>query len=162
MNNHEEKILDHIVRRMHEDTSIDAPADAIKYVKNLYRTRAVETGSLVKRILAVLKMDLAPDRAAFGERSAADGQARQMLFEAGDNAVDLRIKAVGKHFEVHGQILGDGFDNGSIEIASSLKTITTEIDEMSEFNFPEVPAGDYNITISGHRKEIVIEEVTVR
>lgn len=162
MNKSEENILDHIVRRMSEDRAVDAPADAINYAKNLFKTRSVRTASVLERVMAVLKIDLAPNRAAFGERSAADGQARQMLFEAGDNAIDLRIKAVGKQFEVHGQILGDGFDDGAIEIANPLHAFSAKIDEISEFTIFPVPSGNYNITICGHRKELVIEEFILR
>lgn len=163
MNNTEEKILEHIVRRMQTDKAIDAPTDAVQYAKHLYRTRSAEpNATLIQRVLAILSIDLAPNRAAFGERSTGEGQARQMLFEADDNAVNLRIKATGRHFEIRGQILGDGFEHGAIQIANSLKTIAAEIDETGEFNLSDVPVGEYNIAICGHKKEIVIEKINIK
>ena len=148
---------------MAEDKAIDAPADAIKYAKNLYRTRAVERSpSIIRRALAVMKMDLAPNRAAFGERSAARGQARQMLFESGNNAVDLRIKAARKGFDIRGQILGGGFENGEIEIANSDKTITANLDNVSEFNLSNVPAGEYCLAIRSRTSEIFVEQITLK
>src|SRR4249919_1757576 len=38
-----EKNLAHIINRMANDNSVNAPADAIAYAKNLYRTRSTAT-----------------------------------------------------------------------------------------------------------------------
>ena len=59
MNSPLEQKLEHIIRRMQADTSIDAPADALKYVSDLFRTRAAEPKpTLVQRLVAALKVDL--------------------------------------------------------------------------------------------------------
>src|ERR1044072_2344307 len=101
MKNSEKQFLEEIVSLMQRDESVDAPQDAIKWSKNLFRTRAAEPKkSFVQKILAVLQVDLAPNKAACGERSAAAAQERQMLFEAGDNGIDLRIKETEKGFVV--------------------------------------------------------------
>ena len=159
----QEQRIEHIVSRMQTDLSTDAPADALKYVKGLFRTRVPEPrASLVRRVLAVMSVDLAPNRAAFGERSGTGGTARQVLFESGDNAVDLRITAAGAGFEIRGQILGDGFENGHVTIAGNLKTIDTEINAAGEFKLPELPSGDYSITVRGTDAEIFIEQISLR
>ncbi len=163
MNNPQDQIFEHIVRRMADDKAIDAPADALKYAKNLYRTRAAQPeASIVRRILAVLKMDLAPNRATFGERSAATGQARQMLFESGSNAVDLRIKAVGKAFEISGQILGGGFENGEIVVANTDRSINAKLDNLCGFSLSGVPAGDYSLTVRSRTSEIFVEQIILK
>jgi len=150
-----EQRLEHIIRRMQADNAIDAPAELTKFAKGLYRTRVVEpTPSLFKRIAAVLSVDLAPGRAAFGERSASGSQARQMLFEAGDNAVDLRVTAAGKAFDIRGQILGDGFENGSVEIAGQKIEI-----ENGAFALKNIAAGEYSLTAQGGEQEIFIEKI---
>ena len=160
MKNSQEQKIKHIIQRMLADKSVDAPADVIKYAKNLYRAQAVEPKpSIVRRVLAVMRVDLAPNRAAFGERSATAGQARQMLFDSGENAVDLRITAVKNGFDIRGQILGDGFENGEIEISSDKTSIRSKIDKMSGFIASAVPAGTYNFTIKGKNAEIVIEQI---
>ena len=95
INNSEKQILEEIINLMMKDDSADAPEDAVKWSKNLFRTRAAAEPkkSLVQKVLAILQMDLAPNKAAFGERSAGTAQERQMLFQAGEsNAVDLRIR----------------------------------------------------------------------
>jgi hypothetical protein len=163
MKNSQDQNLEHIIRRMQSDTAIDAPADAVRYAKNLFRLRETEPKrSLVQRLLAVAQIDLAPNRAAFGERSASEGQARQILFEAGDNSVDLRIMASGKGFNIRGQILGNGFENGEVSIVNGGIPVKAKIDEMSGFKVINLAAGDYSLTIRGGSNEIFIERLTLK
>jgi len=155
--------IEHIIQRMLADKSADAPVDAIKYAKNLYRTRAVEPkASIIQRVLAVMQVDLAPNRAAFGERSASASQARQMLFDAGENAVDLRVTAVTDGFDIRGQILGEGFENGEIEIVNSEISVKVKIDKTSAFKVPGLPAGKYSLTVRGKNAEIVLEQLELK
>lgn len=158
----DEKTIEHIIRRMQTDKAIDAPDDALCYAKNIFRTRVVEhRPSAIERILAVMRIDMEPDRAAFGERSARQGEARQMLFEAGDHAVDLRIKALEKGVEVRGQILGAGFENGQAILSSGTASITTPVNEMSDFKFADVPAGEHTLTVRSGDLEIVIDSLII-
>src|SRR5688572_15253748 len=71
MNN--EDLLNKIVTLMQTDDSADAPADALLWSKNLFRSRraAEPQRSVVRRVLAVLQMDLSPGKTVFGERSAS-------------------------------------------------------------------------------------------
>ena len=158
--NLENKNIEHILQRMLNDRSTDAPADAVQFARNIYRTRVVEPKpSIIQRVLAVMQVDLAPNRAAFGERGAAGSQARQMLFDAGENAVDLRVTVVDDRFDVRGQILGDGFENGVIEIASTENLIKVKIDAKSGFTFSGLSAGTYDLTIHGRDADIVLENI---
>jgi hypothetical protein len=158
----EEQRLEHIIRRMQTDTAVDAPADVVGYVKNLYRSRMTQPArSVLERVMAVLKVDLAPDRAAFGERSTGDGQARQMLFDSGQNAVDLRIKATDKGFELRGQVLGSGFANGEIEVLGPQDTIVSKLTEVGQFDLSGLAAGDYSVSIKGSDKEIFIDQLVL-
>jgi|CXWL01.1.fsa_nt_gi hypothetical protein len=161
MNNSEDQILEHIIRRMQTDMAVDAPADAVRYSKNLFRARASQPKeSMLRRILAVMRADLAPGTAAFGERSTGEGQARQMLFDSGDNAVDIRIHKVKKNFTIRGQIFGAGFAKCRIEINSGSRSFTTQIDDMGEFRFDDIRPGEYSVVVRGHDQEIVIESVS--
>ena len=157
-----ESKLDLIVQRMRTDISIDAPADTVKYAKNLFRTRVTAPKqTLVRRVLGVLRVDLAPGTAAFGERSATAGKARQMLYESGDIAIDLRVKPDGKEFEIRGQILGLGFEQSDVEIKSDKASGKTMTDKMSEFKLVGLPAGEYSLLIRTNDIEIVIEKITI-
>ncbi len=155
MNNSDENIK-RIINLMQLDDSKDAPTDAIKWSKNLFRTRAAEPkSSFVEKVLAVLQMDLAPNKAVFGERSASANRERQMLFEAGENKIDLRIAESEKGFTIKGQILGEDFENVSVKIGDT-ETMTNDL---SEFRFENIKAGKYDLLIRTETKEIVLKGV---
>lgn len=155
-----EQKLDHIIRRMANDNSVNAPADVITYAKNLYRTRsAAAQPSAFRRIMAILQLDLAPNKAAFGERSVSGIEARQMLFEAGDNAVDLRINTGGEKFLIRGQILGGGFDSGEAELANDDLKVRVKLDANGGFTFTGLGTGEYGLTIQNTDTEIVFEKI---
>lgn len=159
----EEQKFEHIVRRMQTDRSVNAPDDALRYVKNLIRARAGEQRvSVLERIAAVLRIDLAPGVAAFGERSGSASEARQMLFESGDNAVDMRITAATDGFEIRGQILGDGFEGSPIELKGNGVLVTSKTDTVSHFSLPAVSAGDYSLSVRGEGREIFIEKISLQ
>ena len=151
-----ERQINRIINLMQTDDAADAPPDAIRWAQNLFAARAAAPKkSVVQRILAVLQMDLSPNKAAFGERSASASKARQMLFQAGENALDIRISPAGKGFNLHGQILGAGFANAVVRIGE----FETIADETSEFRFADVPGGKYNLSFQSGEKEIVIENI---
>ena len=149
-----------IINLMQLDDSVDAPADAILWSKNLFRTKLAEPKqTLVEKILAVLQVDLAPNKAVFGERSASAVKARQMLFEAGDkNSIDLRIEQTDENFEIKGQILGDDFANAKIEFG----TFETRTNQLSEFMLEDIPGGIYNLIIRTNDKEIILENIELK
>lgn len=159
MKNSNLQLNEQILRLMQADDSVDAPQDQLKWAKNLFAARAGQTrGSLVKKVMAVLQIDLSPGKAAFGERSAGAGQARQMLFDAGENSVDLRVKNVKGKFDIHGQILGDNFPGGKVRIGS----LTADISDTGEFQFKGVAAGTYTLTVAGKDTEITIEGLELK
>lgn len=156
------QITEQILELMRRDDSVDAPGDSVKWAKNIFRSRMVNSKApIAQRILAVLRMDLAPNKTAFGERSAGVGQARQMLFDAGDNSIDLRINETGGAFEIQGQVLGEGFAGGSLELAGNENNYKTAVSEMSEFKLTGIAKGNYRIALRGGEKELVIEGLDV-
>ena len=162
MKSPQENNFERIITLMMNDRSEDAPADARKYVKNLFRTRAAEPQpSMLRRIIGVLAMDLAPAKAAFGERSAAGAEARQMMFDADENAVDMRVSAAAAGFDIRGQILGSGFENCDAEISGDSVSIRIQIDSNGGFAFTGLKAGTYSLTIKGTASDIVIEKFTL-
>jgi hypothetical protein len=162
MNSSEQNKLEHIIRRMAADRSEDAPADAIRYASNLFRSRATQARpSVLRKVLAALHVDLAPNKAAFGERSASGVQARQMLFDAGDNAIDLRVNVEGQKFHIRGQVLGSGIDGGEVELSHDGINVRAKIDENGGFTFAGLTAGEYSLTIQSSETELVIEKFTL-
>ncbi len=156
-NNNSDKTVEKIIYLMQTDKSVDAPQDAIEWSKNIFRTRraAAPKKSFVRKILASLQLDLSPNRAAFGERSASVSKTRQMLFGAGENSIDLRIKDTGKNLEIHGQILGEAFEGAIVKLGE----FETKTNELSEFKFTGIPIGKYSLILQTGEKEIVIEDL---
>jgi hypothetical protein len=157
-----EKNLQNIMDLMQRDDSVDAPADSIQWASNLFRTRAAaESPSIVKRIAAILQMDLAPNRPAFGERSASISHARQMLFKAEDNAVDLRIEPGKKGFTIHGQVLGDGFAEATVVLSDDVHGFEGRASATSEFRFENIPTGRYELVIRGDSIEVSLKSIDI-
>lgn len=159
MKNYEENLMNKIVHLMQTDKSVDAPQDSIKWAKNIFRSRIAEPKkSLVQRVLAVLQMDISPNKAVFGERSSAPSQVRQMLFEAGETSVDLRISETENGFNLRGQILGEGYANAVIKIGET----ETTANELSEFGFTNLIGGNYTLTIKNNTTEVAIENLELK
>ena len=163
MKNTQEQRVEHIVNRMLADRSEDAPEDALGYARNLFRSRSAEPKrSILKSILAVLQMDLAPNRAVYGERSASGAQSRQMLFEAGEHAIDLRIAAIGDRYQVKGQVLGAGFEEGAVEITDGITPVEATISGSGTFEFSALSGGEHRLIIIGREIQIVIEKMDLK
>jgi len=155
--NSQEDFLNKIVYLMQADKSEDAPQDSVKWAKNIFRSRVTEPKkSLARKVLAVLQMDLSPNKAAFGERSASASQSRQMLFTAGENGIDLRITETEKGFlSIQGQLLGESFAGCTVKFGE----FETRANELSEFKFREIPAGNYDLIFETDETEIVVRNL---
>jgi hypothetical protein len=157
-----EKKLQQIIDLMQRDDSVDAPADSIRWASNLFRTRATESKkSLVQKIAAVLQMEIAPDTPAFGERSASTSQVRQMLFKAGDNAIDIRIEPKEKGISLRGQILGEGFGGAEIEMFNDSSRLQTRSSDLGEFAFENVKEGQYELVVRSAGVEITLKTIEI-
>jgi hypothetical protein len=149
-NSTKDELIDKIVRLMQTDEAADAPADAVKWAKNIFRARAAQKKkSLVRKVLAVLQVDLSGGQAAFGERSAAS-QTRQMFFQAGENAIDLRIAKTESGLNLQGQVLGEGFEKCAVKLGK----FETTANKLGEFSFAGIPSGKYDLTLLTADREI--------
>jgi hypothetical protein len=159
--NADEKIKE-IIRLMEHDDSVDALADSIKWAKNLYRAR-IPAGqpSLLKRVVAVLQAELSPGGAAFGERSASASKERQMLFRAGDAAIELRISGTGKSRNVRGQMIGEGYEDCRVSLSGRDVETARPVSDLGEFDLGKVSPGAYTMTITTKTEEIVVENIEI-
>lgn len=154
--------LAHSINLMRADKAADAPPEALTFAKNLFRTRKQflpRAESLTKKIWASLKLDVAPYSTVFGERSASGGAERQMLFEAGDFDVDLRIHSGENDFILAGQILGEVPEQISLELQNQNFSRKAAVSELGEFKIENIPAGSYDLNLRFGESEIVIPEL---
>jgi len=150
-----------IIELLKRDDSIDAPVESVKWAKNLFAVRAESKVGILQRIKAHLNVDLSPGMLVHGERSATASSVRQMLFEAGDIAVDLRITKKARAFDIKGQILGEGFGDGTITFTSrDGKELEFPV-RKSSFESFGIRSADYQVIIRGIETEIVIESVSI-
>ena len=155
-----EKKIEMIKSLMERDESVDALEDSIRWAKNLFRSRPKER-STVRKILAALQMSIEPGKPAFGERSAGGAETRQMLFEAGDHAVDVRITRSARRFLVRGQVVGDDVAECSVTFFNERTVREARGDEFGEFQFENVQPGTYRVSVGLSDAEIFIENLEI-
>lgn len=148
--------IENIIFLMQTDNSADAPADAIEWSKNLFKSRVVEKPSIIDRI-ANLVREISPDTAVAGERSGSTGTASQMMFEAGDISVDIRVSQSGVgRFAVAGQVLGT-----DDELVVKFAGFSSKTDELGSFQFSDVKAGTYELVLENDQERITLENITL-
>ena len=157
-----EKNIQNILELMRRDDSVDAPADSVRWASNLFRTRAAEAKpSLVKKLVAVFQTEIAPNRPAFGERSATLSAVRQILYRAADIAVDIRIEKANKGFTVRGQVLGNSFAGAAVRLWDDTRSFEVSASKTSEFRFDDIPTGQYELAIRSSEVEVTLKSIDV-
>ncbi|MBD0327236.1 MAG: hypothetical protein ICV68_12440 [Pyrinomonadaceae bacterium] len=154
--------LERTINLMRADKTEDAPRDVLSSVLNMFRQRAdAKEPSLVRRVLAALSFDSAQATPAYGVRSG-QAAARQMLYSAGDNDLDLRVQPSGDAWVVSGQVLGECAAGGRVELAGADTEIAAELNELCEFTLPAVPSGSYTLRLRLSEVEVEIPELHLR
>lgn len=154
--------IEQTINLMRTDETEDAPRHAVASVLNLFRTRtaaaAASEPSLVQRVLAALNFDSMQASPAYGVRSG-QATARQMLFSAGENDIDLRVQPSGEAWVVSGQVLGE-CAGGSIRLEGTAATeVVAELNELCEFTLPAVPSGSYTLRLRLDEVEVEVPEL---
>lgn len=153
--------LGEILSLMRTDRAEDPPRDVVAHAVNIFRLRAASAKpSVVRRVLAALSfdsMDLSP---AFGVRSGQPS-ARQLLYSAGENDLDLRITPDNEAWVVSGQVLGQ-CTGGRIELAGVTDQATAVLNDLCEFTLPPLPTGSYTLRLHLIDTEIEIPEFELK
>lgn len=160
----EKQLIDLIVRRIAGDDSVDPPQQVSQYVKNLFRGRITESRStLAGRVLAVLRVDIAAGLSPAGERAVGSAVPRQLLFDAGDIAIDMRIKHQKYGSTIRGQVLGEGFGGGKVVMIGPDDSLvkTARIGALGEFSFKGVSTGKYAFQVRRHDKQIELPPLAI-
>lgn len=147
--------LERVLGRMQDDATenADAPAALVARTLQLFAPRvAPPAPQLRERVLAMLRFDSLLQPLALGVR-AGRAATRQVLFNANDWDIDLRISRSGTQWIVAGQVLGPG-EGGTVELQGPMVAVRTTMNELWEFALPPVPSGDYNLTLTLKNTEI--------
>lgn len=114
----------------------------------------------VRRLIAVPVLDAAAGfGAAEGVRSAGTF-GRQLLFRAEACEVDVRIDPQGAAWTLAGQVFG-AHDARQVVLAGPGGERTAELGPTSEFNFGQLAAGSYELTVKTPDVDIVIPALEV-
>lgn len=132
-------------------------------------TEARQPPGLFQRLLAALTFDSRTQLATFGLRSATEeGQQRQVIYttEAAEIALTIHSTLPEKIFHVTGQIFpitdapGTAFSIQLLRDASEVAL--TAADELGEFTFANLPAGEYDLIASAGQYEVVIPSIRIQ
>ena len=155
------KQVEQTIKLMRADKAEDAPRGVLAAAVNLFRSRAARPQpSLARRVMAALSFDSLQLTPAHGVRSG-QATARQMLFSAGDNDIDLRLQPSGETWIVSGQVLGE-CDGGSVELTGAAAEVTAELNELCEFTLSAVPSGIYTMRLRLRDVEVEVPELQLR
>jgi hypothetical protein len=132
-------------------------------------TEARQPPGLFQRFLAALSFDSRAQPVTAGLRSAADeGQQRQLIFatETAEIALTIHPSLPDKKFHIAGQVFpladspGTSFSIQLLRDASEVALTAT--DELGEFAFADILAGEYDIVASTGQYEVVIPSIRLQ
>ena len=149
--------LQQLILTMKADSTADAPRDVLTSAINIF---SQEKRSPLRRIVAFLIFD-SNTGPAFGVRSLA-AASRQMLYQAEDTDVELRITVQNDECILAGQVIGEGCAGAQVEISGVAGRSKATLNEVCEFTLPPVPAGNYLLTVRMLDREIEIPELELK
>ena len=151
-----------LLQVMQQDESVDAPRDVLAYAINVYRQQSVKPQkTLVERMIAALTFDSFTGNPAFGLRSG-QAPARQLIYSAGDNDVDLRIERREQNqWAIAGQLLGQKCSGGEVTLRGENQWASAALNEQCEFTLPAVPAGEYALIVTLADIEIEVPRIEI-
>jgi hypothetical protein len=151
--------LKQLITAMRTDASQDAPRDVIAYAVNIFQAHTrLNEPSLLRRIVAALTFDSAKAEPAFGLRSGP-ATARQLLFAAEDNDLDLRIQSQAEEWVVSGQLLGSTCAGGHVELHGESASVLAELNDLCEFKLAAVPPGNYRLRLRLEDVELEVQQL---
>lgn len=153
--------LEQVINLMLTDRAEDAPRDVKANAVGLFQRRGFSIKpSIVQRLLASLSFDSAQVLPAHGLRSGQP-QARQLLYSAGENDLDLRIRPSGDAWVVSGQVLGQ-CSGGAVELHGEAGAAAAPLNDLCEFALPPVPAGSYTLRLRLTDMEVEVPDLELR
>lgn len=148
--------VERVIGLMRTDETKDTPPSVIAHAVRLFRPRIAQPApGLLQRVVATLRFDSAQLPLAFGVR-AGQPAGRQLLFNAEQYDVDLRVKPAGEAWQVSGQVLGP-CTGGQVVLQRATSMTQAMLNDLCEFTLPPVSSGRYVLIL---RLAVVEIEVT--
>jgi hypothetical protein len=151
------------------DNSVEPPVWVTRRALRIFENKRPSLLERLQNAVAALVFDSFATPQVAGARSTNTVN-RQLLYRAGDFSVDLQITPTSENrAELTGQILRDG-ETAFESVKNSLVTLHRQgaeqieaiTSDMGEFNIPDLPQGDYTLSIKTHSGIVEIFAVPVR
>lgn len=154
-----------IIGIMHSDSLEEVPEKFVRRAIGLLGKKRKPTirkrsAGVLRKITAVLQNENFGLTPAYGLRSGQPDDVRRLWLAAEDAEIDLRIKSVGDHWNVEGQVFGD-LTGGRAFLSSGEDDRETVIEDQCQFSFQNVPPGTYRLLLSFENTEIEIPEIRI-
>lgn len=150
--------LEHTIGLMRSDDCQDAPSPVVARAVRLFRTRSAQPApGILERVRAVLRFDSVQLTRAYGVR-AEQPVARQLLFGAGEQDLDVRIAPAGDGWAVSGQVLGP-CTVGQAMLEGTEGAAQATLNGLCEFTLPPVPPGRYTLLLRLPEVEVQVPEL---
>jgi anti-sigma factor RsiW len=146
--------LERLIGLMRDDKREEPPPRMIEAISGAFATHRPAR----RRLIGTARFDSAGGLPA-GRRAGA-GSERQIVFFAGDLAVDLRLTRADNEWLVSGQVIG-GDRQGQVELHGQDTTIEADIIEPGEFELQPVAAGTYTLLLHMPKLEIEIPALEI-
>ena len=150
--------LQKLVLMMRSDRTNDAPRDVLASAVNIF---SQEKRSPLRRIVAILTFDSRSAGPVFGMRSLP-AASRQMLYSAEESDLELRITVENDECILAGQVIGEGWAGGQVEILGVAGKSETTLNDVCEFKLPPIPVGNYSLTVRMLDRQIEIPELELK
>ena len=152
--------LEHTIGLMRTDDTVEPPARVADAISHVFRPHtAPKPASLRQRIVATLRFDSAQVPLPQGTRSGPIAE-RQLVYNAGEIKLDLRITPAGALWVVAGQVLGMRAP-GQIELQGPTGTLHAALSDVNEFVLSPAPPDDYTLIVRMAEVEIVVAGLKV-
>ncbi|MFL5807516.1 MAG: anti-sigma factor family protein [Roseiflexaceae bacterium] len=148
--------LQRLIGLMRTDDSVDAPADLIARAVRVFHQRVAP---LPQRLVAMMRFDSARQPQGIGIRSGFTG-GRQLVFNAGDIDLDLRLSPVATGWVVSGQLLGSS-QGGEVELHGPQGAARATLNQLCEFKLLPVEPGLYTLTLSLDGADLEITDLDI-
>jgi hypothetical protein len=150
--------LQQLILLMKGDRTNDAPRDVLASAINIF---SQEKRSPLRRIVAILTFDSRNPGPVFGVRTLPTAS-RQMLYSAEESDLELRITVQNDECILAGQVIGEGWAGGHVEILGVAGRSEATLNDVCEFKLPPIPVGNYSLTVRMLDRQIEIPELELK
>ena len=158
-----------LFQQAHQSVQFASPPPSVRETLIQRFAEARQPPGFFQRWLATLTFDSHAQPVTAGLRSASgEGQKRQLIYTTKAAEIALTVQSIlpDKNFIVTGQIFPMG-DTSTHTFSIQLLRDVWEValaatDELGEFTFSDLPAGEYDMVVSAGQYEVVIPSLLLR